>query len=92
MNSHIVVYKGEGSLGGIGWDCGGQEVEGVWPREYGTICPFGAFPLFCSLCFVRFEANPCDEASCVGLFHGFAGIWAGCNLNSPFVQKLRFQG
>ena len=31
------------------WEGGGEESllgEGVWPRENGTICPFGVFPCF----------------------------------------------
>ena len=36
----------------------------MWPRETGTICPFGVFPPVLDSFLVQFEANPCDEANC----------------------------
>ena len=39
------LQEGEGA-GGF-WGRGGR---GFWAREIGTICPFGVFPLFYSIC------------------------------------------
>ena len=55
------------------------------PRENGTICPLGVFPLFYSNFLAELEANPCSEATCgvVSVSPCFIGISGGFGVLEP---------